>query len=127
MVRDISLSSKISMLSWQKRSEEMRQTTVGDKAKRKVCSQCGATSWLRNQTTGEYTGPWHFNDCPSIPGGAELNMHNIDEKARWEQEKRVPKEQGARILKAINLMLFSPNHEVMLERKAAIQGEICQL
>jgi len=102
----------------------MRQTTTGNKEKRKVCSQCGSTSWLRNQTTGEYSGPWHFTDCPSVPGGRELSIRNIDEKARWAEEKRVPREQGARILKAINLMLFSPSYEVMLERKAAIQGEV---
>ena len=105
----------------------MRQTTTSNKEKRKVCSQCGATSWLRNQTTGEYSGPWHFTDCPSVPGGRELSIRNIDEKARWEQENRVPREQGARILKAINLMLFSPNHEVMLERKAAILEEVDKL
>ena len=105
----------------------MRQTTTGNKEKRKVCSQCGATSWLRNQTTGEYSGPWHFTDCPSVPGGRELSIRNIDEKARWLEEKRVLREQGARILKAINLMLFSPSHEVMLERKAAILEEVDKL
>ena len=54
-------------------------------------------------------------------------MRNIDEKARWTEEKRVPREQGARILKAINLMLFSPSYEVMLERKAAILEEVDKL
>ena len=54
-------------------------------------------------------------------------MHNIDDQAKWEQEGRVPKEQGVRILKAIMAMLDSPSHEIMLERKAAIQEEIAKL
>ena len=111
----------------------MRQTTVGGKAKRKICSQCGATTWLKNQTTGEFSGPWHFLDCPSVPGGAELNMRNIDDKAKWAEEKRVPREQGARILEAIKLMLSTPKtaggkpDKIFYERKAAIQGEVGKL
>ena len=99
-------------------------STLGAKTR---CSACGATTWLRNQTTGEFSGPWHFRDCPSVPGGTELSMHNIDDQAKWEQEGRVPKEQGVRILKAIMAMLDSPSHEIMLERKAAIQEEIAKL
>ena len=107
----------------------MRQTTTGNKTKKKICSQCGATTWLKNQTTGEFSGPWHFLDCPSVPGGRELSLGNIDEKARWVEEKRVPREQGARILEAIKLMLSTPKtadgkpSKVFYERKAAILEE----
>ena len=90
----------------------MKDALYTQKDKIKLCDSCGATH------------PWHFQDCPRVPGGEELYVRNLEEKHNWEKEKRVPREQGARILKAINLMLFSPNHEVMLERKAAIQEEV---
>ena len=106
----------------------MRQTKTGTSGKgAKPCSACGAKLWLKDYNTGQFSGPWHFLDCPSVPGGRELSIRNIDEKARWVEEKRVPREQGARILKAINLMLFSPSYEVMLERKAAILEEVDKL
>ena len=105
----------------------MRQTTVGDKAKRKVCNQCGATTWLRNQTTGEFSGPWHFLDCVAVPGGDVLMAENLEAKYRYEKEKRVPREQGSRVLTAIMAMLSSPSQEIMLQRKAAIQVEISKL
>jgi len=103
----------------------MRQTKTGTSGKgAKRCSACGAKLWLKDYNTGQFSGPWHFQDCPSIPGGAELTVANIEEKERWLEEKVVLKEQGARILAAIMLMMTSPSHEIMLERKAAIQGEI---
>ena len=90
----------------------------------KRCTACGARMWLKDYTTGQWSGPWHFQDCPSIPGGAELTVQNIADKEAWNQEKFVPKKQGARIMEAIMLMLSSPSKEVMLQRKQAIQAEI---
>ena len=93
----------------------------------KRCTACGARMWLKDYTTGQWSGPWHFQDCPSIPGGAELCVQNIEARAAWEKEKYVPKEQAWRILDAIMLMLDSPTHEIMMQRKAAIQAEIKNL
>ena len=105
----------------------MRQTQVKDTGKRKVCPHCGAGTWLRNENTGEFSGPWHFQDCATIPGGEMLQASNLEEKYRWEKERWVPREQGWRVFEAILSMLDSPNHEIMLQRKAAIQEEIQRL
>jgi len=94
---------------------ERKARVFNGPAEKVKCSACGATL------------PWHFRDCPSVPGGRELSLRDIDDKAKWAEEKRVPKEQGVRILKAIMAMLDSPSHEIMLERKAAIQEEIAKL
>ena len=105
----------------------MRQTQTGNNGKRKECPACGAGSWLKDHNSGQFSGPWHFQDCPSVPGGAELTVANIEEKERWLNEKVVPKKQAARILEAVMLMMVSPSREIMLQRKAAIQGEIEKL
>ena len=91
------------------------QTEKRDKLPKDKCDICGATH------------PWHFNDCRKIPGGEELYVRNLEEKYNWEKEKLVPREQGARILKAINLMMVSPSKEIMLERKRAILEEVDKL
>jgi len=105
-----------------------RQTSVqAEKKGAKRCSLCNARLWLKDYTTGIWSGPWHFADCPEIPGGDDLAAANIEYQMRWEAEKPVPKEQGRRILKAIYAMLDSPNHEAMLQRKAAILEEIEKL
>lgn len=100
-------------------------TDSGRSAKR--CTLCGAKTWLFDEMTQTWKGPWHFQDCPEVPGGEEMSAANIEARMRWESEQPVPKAQGRRILKAIFLMLGSPNHEVMLQRKAAILEEIGKL
>ena len=106
----------------------MRQTKTGTSGKgAKRCSACGARLWLKDYNTGQFSGPWHFRECPSVPGGSELDMRNLEEREKWQEEKTVPREQGGRILEAINLMMVSPSHQVMLERKAAILGELEKL
>jgi hypothetical protein len=100
-------------------------TDSGRSAKR--CTLCGAKTWLFDEMTQTWTGPWHFQDCPEVPGGEDLATANIAARIRWEAEKPVPKKQGRRILQAIYMMLDSPNHEVMLQRKAAILEEIGKL
>ena len=106
----------------------MRQTKTGTSGKGATrCSACGAKSWLWDHTTQTWSGPWHFQDCPSQTGGAELTVANIQERERRLDEKTVPREQGMRILKAINLMMDSPSDVIMLERKAAIQEETGKL
>lgn len=89
----------------------------------KTCTACGARMWLKDYVTGNWSGPWHFQDCPSIPGGAELCVQNIEAKAAWDREKYVPKEQAIRIMSAIMLMFKSPTREIMMQRKTAIQAE----
>jgi len=107
----------------------MRQTktnmTEGKGAKR--CSACGAKLWMWDSMMLKWSGPWHFQECPSIPGGNELDLRNLEERERWQEEKAVPRKQAARILKAINLMMVSPNDEVMRQRKVAIQEEIREM
>ena len=100
-------------------------TDSGRGAKR--CSLCGVKTWLFDEMTQTWRGPWHFADCPEVPGGEDLAAANLEERIRWELEKPVPKVQGRRILKAIFLMLDSPSREVMLQRKAAILEEIEKL
>lgn len=110
------------------KEEVMRQTKTGNSGKgAKRCSACGAKLWLKDYNTGQFSGPWHFQDCPSIPGGAELTVANIQEREQRLDEKTVPREQGMRILRAINLIMASSSDKIMLERKAAIQGEIREM
>jgi len=90
----------------------------------KHCTLCGAKTWLFDEMTQTWKGPWHFQDCPEVPGGEELAAANIEARIRWEAEKPVPKEQGRRIMIAIFMMLDSPSHEVMLQCKTAILEEI---
>jgi len=102
-----------------------RQTSVkADKKGAKRCSLCEARLWLKDHTTGSWSGPWHFADCPEVPGGEDLSAANIEHQMRWEMEKPVPKKQGQLILKAIYAMLDAPNREAMLARKAAILEEL---
>lgn len=102
-----------------------RQTSVqADKKGAKRCSLCGARLWLKDYASNSWSGPWHFNDCPEVPGGAELSARNIEAQMRYAEEKVVPKAQGARILRAIYTMLDSPTREVMLARRAAILEEL---
>lgn len=105
----------------------MRQTKVKSEKEAKRCSACGAKSWMWDAMMLRWSGPWHFQDCPSVPGGAELTVANIEERARWLEEKVVPKEQGKRILQAILLMMASPSDGTMLQRKVAIQEELKRL
>ena len=105
----------------------MRQTQVKETGKRKVCSQCGAGLWLKNENTGEFSGPWHFSDCITVPGGEVLQASNLEDKYMWDRERWVPKEQARRILGAILAMMDSPGIEVMVQRKVAIQEEIAKL
>ena len=63
-------------------------------------------------------------DCITVPGGEELNYQNLEEQYKWEQEKAIPKERGAKIMTAISSLLNAPNHEIMLKRKQAIHEGI---
>ena len=54
-------------------------------------------------------------------------MRNLEDEHLWEQEKWVPREQGVRMIRAIMYMLSAPNYNNLLERKAAIDGEIARL
>jgi len=103
----------------------MRQTKTSTEGRgAKLCTACGAKLWIWDAMMLRWSGPWHFQDCPSVPGGAELTVANIEERERWLNEKVVPKEQAARTLEAIMLMMVSPTREIMRQRKAAIQEEI---
>jgi len=111
-----------------------RQTSVkAEKKGAKRCSLCEARLWLKDYTTGTWSGPWHFADCPEVPGGEDLSAANIEHQMRWELEKPVPKEQGRRILEAIKLMLSTPKtpegkpSPIFYQRKAAILEEIGKL
>lgn len=102
--------------------EEVRS---GEKQReRQRCEVCGCITWHRCSLTGQFSGPWHFQDCPNVPGGAELQKQNEIDRLRWMGEPTVPKEQGRRVLRAILLMMASPTRAVMLERKAAILDEL---
>lgn len=98
-----------------------------------VCSVCGCRMWLWDEWQHTWHGEYHFQDCPTIPGGDELFVRNLEDKARWEEEPFVPREQGARILQAIRLMLESPGgkggkpSEIFLQRKEAILEELARL
>jgi len=106
----------------------MRQTKPENSGKgAKRCSACGAKLWMWDSMMLKWSGPWHFQECPSIPSGNELDLRNLEERERWQKEKAVPRKQAARILKAINLMMVSPNDEVMRQRKVAIQEEIREM
>lgn len=112
-----------------------RQTSVKKKPSKAdlVCSACGCHMWLWDEFQHCWHGEYHFQDCPTIPGGAELFVRNLEEKARWEAEPVVPREQGARILSTIKLMLDSPGGkggkpgEIFLQRKQAILDELTKL
>lgn len=105
----------------------MRQTKTSKDNETKRCSSCGAKTWLWDAMMLKLQGPWHFQDCPSVPGGAELSVANIEERERWLEEKTVPRKQGARILKAIELMMYSPGDKILYQRRAAILDEIGKL
>ncbi len=111
----------------------MRQTKTENSGGRKECSACGAGLWLKDHTLGQFSGPWHFQECPSIPGGAELSVQNIADKEVWNQEEWVPRKIGGRILTAIKLMLSTRKDEngkptkIYYDRKAAILEEIKKL
>ena len=103
----------------------MRQVKAGEKSRSaKTCSACGAKMWLWDAMMLRWSGPWHFQDCPTVPGGEELSVRNIEDKMVRADEAVVPKKQGARIMKAIMLLIDSPSREVMLKRKAVIHEEI---
>ena len=104
-----------------------RQGKVGRDREARRCTLCGAKAWLKDHTTGQFSGPWHFADCPEVPGGEDLSALNIEARMRYEAEAAVPKEQGMRIMRAIYAMMASQSAEVMLARKAAIQEELKKL
>ena len=83
----------------------------------RTCNQCGAT-W-----------PYHYLDCPTdhVPGGVDLYEFNERERLEYENEKKVPREQGVRILKAIFYMVSAPNHKDFNIRKEAVLKEIGEL
>ena len=109
--------------------EKMRQTKTSTEGKgAKVCTACGAKLWIWDAMMLRRSGPWHFQDCPSVPGGAELTVANIEERVRWLEEKRVSKEQGARIMVAIGKMLDKKKSRgEMLATKTAILEEVGKL
>ena len=102
--------------------EEVRTKASGKEAKR--CDVCGCRTWLHDGMTGEFHGPYHFQECATVPGGAELAKLNALDRVRWQGEKPVPRAQGSRILKTIMLMMNAPSRAVMLETKAAILHEL---
>ena len=105
--------------------EEVR---AGEKRReRERCEVCGCVKWHRCPLTGNYSGPWHFIDCPNVPGGAELRKLNALDRVRWESEECVPKKQGQRILQAILCMMKAPDHKAMLASKAVILEELGRL
>ena len=106
----------------------MRQTTTETSSKgAKRCTACGAKSWMWDAMMLKWSGAWHFQDCPSVPGGAEMSVSNIEDRAKWEEKKTVPREQGVRILKAIELMMRSPGDKILQQRRTAILDEIGKL
>ena len=106
----------------------MRQTkTKSDKAA-KHCSLCGAKSWMFDDMRQIWVGPWHFNDCTTLPGNDELLIRNTQEQIEWESEKVVPKAMGARILNAIGKMMDKNNTpEQAAAMRVAIHQEIDKL
>jgi len=105
-----------------------RQTKVGGSEKqRQRCEVCGCVTWHRCPLTGNYSGPWHFIDCPNVSGGAELRKLNALDRLRWMSEEYVPKKQGQRILQAILCMMKAPDHKAMLASKAVILEELGRL
>ena len=117
----------------------MRQTkTSGEGKGAKLCTACGAKTWMWDAMMLRWQGPYHFQDCPSVPGGAELTVANIEERERWLDEKVVPKEQASRILQSIFTMLSKPrvfkngrlteeSRKDLMKWKAAIQDEVGKL
>ena len=106
----------------------MRQTKTSTEGKgAKLCTACGAKSWIWDAMMLRWQGPYHFQDCPSVPGGAELTVANSEERIGWLEEKVVPKEQGGRILAAIHKMLKEKNDKYKAAMKGAIQEEIGKL
>ena len=93
----------------------------------KRCDTCGAKTWMFDDMQQQWKGPWHFRDCAVLPGNDELLIRDTEEQMRYAEEKIVPKEMGANILKAIYTMLDSSSHDIMMQRKAAILGEIARL
>ena len=106
----------------------MRQTKTRSEKAAKFCSECGAKTWMWDDVMQKWQGPWHHIDCPSVPGGKELEEANLQAKLKWEQEEWVPREMGARILKAIGRMMDKHNtHEQMMATKEAIQKQLAKL
>jgi len=82
---------------------------------KKRCEMCRATL------------PWHFLECQNVPGGMELYVANLEAEEQRLKEKTVSRDQAARIMRAIMLILSAPNKTIMIQRKEAIQDEIKQL
>ena len=101
-----------------------RQTKTQSERTVKRCSNCGARTWQWDHLLEKWNGPYHFQDCPTLPGNDELIARNLENRMRWEQEDYVPREKGRLVLKAIYTMLAAPSQEVMLARKAAILAEL---
>lgn len=105
-----------------------RQTTVKTSGKgAKHCELCGAKTWLFDDQQQRWSGPWHFNDCESLPGAAELSNRNTIARLNYDLEQAVPREKGRLVLKAILALLDAPSNEAMLARKQAILEEIKKL
>jgi len=61
----------------------MRQTKPENSGKgAKRCSACGAKLWMWDSMMLKWSGPWHFQECPSIPSGNELDLRNLEERER---------------------------------------------
>ena len=106
----------------------MRQTKTRSERSTKVCSLCGARMWMWDDMMNRWSGPWHFNWCSEVAGGDDKRAADIEHDMRYAEEKVVPREQGARVLRAIGKMMDKKNTpEQMAKIKAAIQGEIKKL
>jgi len=98
-----------------------------------VCSVCGCHMWLWDEGRHRWNGEYHFQDCSTVPGGGELFVRNLEEKAKWEEESFVPREKGLLILRAIKSLMVMPKGKdgkptkEFLQRKEAIQEEIDKL
>lgn len=103
----------------------MRQTKTKSERSAKRCPNCGCKTWGWDSMREMWLGPYHFQDCPTLPGNDELITRNLEDKIRWEQEDFVPRDKGWLILKAIRKMLDKRNTPEEHEQyKRAILAEL---
>lgn len=103
----------------------MRQTKTKSERSVKRCSLCGIKTWQWDEQRCIWTGPWHTQDCPEVPGGEDLQAANVADRMRWAEEQYVPRDKGRLILKAIGKMLDKRNTPEQHEQyKAAILAEL---
>jgi hypothetical protein len=95
-----------------------------DKREAKKCESCGAKMWQKDHMTGLFNGPYHFIDCATLPGNTELMIRNLEDQAKWEEERFLPKKVCATIWEAIDAMMKAPSKEAMQAMKAEIHTHI---